>query len=79
MLVKTDLKLFQSMARLLNNSDYQNITEWLLFNLHKLDRDSRRANGDSLLWNQGARQVLEELIEYSEHSRTYLEALKERS
>lgn len=67
-------KLLMAFVRLGSDDDYNEVYELILNGLHALEKVNRSEKDEIVFrWNQGAIQVLEDLIRYTREARTLVE------
>jgi hypothetical protein len=62
------LSILASISRFATLPETMAMREWLTSELARLDASNRRESGETLLWQQGACQVLEKLIRLQEEA-----------
>lgn len=73
MLTKPSIRVLSALSALEGHPDFVVITEWLKASLQQLHSDSSRVQDDVLVrWNQGASQVLEDLLMKAQSARDVL-------
>ena len=69
MLTKPNEKQLRALRNLRLSQDFEDVREWLQQALAQTRRETdREANEVQLRWNQGAAQVMADLLHYAEHA-----------
>ncbi|HOI95574.1 MAG TPA: hypothetical protein PK250_12785 [Syntrophobacter fumaroxidans] len=77
MLTKAPDDAWEAMASLENDRDFKKVLEWLSGSLTDLDKKSRHTTGETQVWQQGARQALEEILDAAAGAPQTFQKIKE--
>jgi len=77
MMTKCSDDVWEALSSLESNRDFNKLRGWLTDSLADLDRKSRHTSPPSLMWQQGARQALEDILDAASGARETFQKIKD--